>query len=66
MHTDSTGNQHPSNPLQKVWMTILRISTCEAVSEMTVNLSLQSQCNKTLPDFSHFSQVLNALYTDSP
>lgn len=44
----------------KAWMTILRISTCEAVSEMTLNLSLQSQFNKALPDFSQ------ALYTDSP
>lgn len=42
----------------KVWMTILRRSKCEAVSEMTLNLSPQSQ--SALPDFSQ------ALYTDSP
>lgn len=37
----------------KVWMTILRISKWEAVSERTLNLSLQSQS-----PFPHFSQAV--------
>lgn len=56
MHTGFIGDKQQLTP--EVRMTTLRISKREAGSEMTPDLSLQSQ--SALPHFSH------AMYIDSP